>query len=65
MVRQEVIDEIQTSISFIKDKLQTSIETNKSCKKGKEILFWLNADGLKKLLTMNPTEKHIKKLTQH
>ena len=35
-VRQEVSDEIQTSISFIKYDLQTSIENNKSCKKRKE-----------------------------
>ena len=38
-VRQEVSDEIQTSIYFIKDELQTSIENNISCKKGKEKLF--------------------------
>ena len=31
--RQDVSDEIQISISFIQDKLQTSIETNISCKK--------------------------------
>ena len=32
-VRQEVSDEIQTSIYFIKYKLQTSIENNIACKK--------------------------------
>ena len=32
-VRQEVSDEIQTSISFIKDELQTSIGNNISYKK--------------------------------
>ena len=31
--RKEVGDEIQTSISFIKDELQTSIESNISSKK--------------------------------
>ena len=35
-VRQEVSDEIQTSISFIKDEPQNSIENNTSCKKRKE-----------------------------
>ena len=34
-VRQEVSDEIQTIISFIKDELQTSIENHISCKKNK------------------------------
>ena len=32
-VRQKVSYEIQTSISFIKDELQTSIENIISCKK--------------------------------
>ena len=40
--RQDVSDEIQTIISFIKYELQTSIETNISRKKEKEKLFWLN-----------------------
>ena len=44
-VRQEVSDEIQASISFIKYELQTSIENNISCKqkenKGKIILVEL------------------------
>ena len=31
-VRQEVSDEIQKNISFIKDELQTSIENNIFCK---------------------------------
>ena len=53
-VKKEVSDEIQTSISFIKYELQTSIENNVSCKKKS---FWLNGDGLKKMLTMNPMEK--------
>ena len=35
-VRQEVSDEIQTSIYFIKDELQISNENNISCKKRKE-----------------------------
>ena len=47
-VRQDVSDEIQTSISFIKYELQTPIETNMSCKKENENLFCLNRDGLKK-----------------
>ena len=38
-VRQEVSDEIQTMISWIKDELQSSIENNISCKKGKENYF--------------------------
>ena len=33
MVRQEISDETQTSFSFIKDELQTSIENNIYCKK--------------------------------
>ena len=60
-VRQDGSDEIQTSISFIKDNIQASIETNISCKKSKEKLFWLNRDGLKKFLTTNPMEKPITK----
>ena len=56
-VRQEVSDEIKTRIYFIKHELQTYIETNISCKKPKEKLFWLNGDGLKHLLTMNPMKK--------
>ena len=31
-VRQDVSDEIQTSVSFIKDDPQSSIENNISCK---------------------------------
>ena len=46
-VRQEVIDEIQTSIYFLKDELQISIKNIISCKKGKEKPFSLNGDGLK------------------
>ena len=56
-VRQEVNYEIQTSIYFIKDELRTSIGNNISCKKIKEKSFWLNGDGLKQLLTVNPMEK--------
>ena len=41
-VRQGVSDEIQHIISFIKDELKTSIETDISCKKIKERFFWLN-----------------------
>ena len=46
--KQDVSDEIQTSISFIKYELQTPIETNMSSKKANENLFCLNRDGLKK-----------------
>ena len=56
-IRQEVNDGIQTSISYIKDELQNSIGNNISCKKIKEKSFWLNGDGLKQLLTVNPMEK--------
>ena len=35
-VRQEVGDEIQTNVSFIKYELQTSVESNIICKKRKE-----------------------------
>ena len=56
-VRQDVSNDIQTSISFITDELQTSIETNISCKKSKEKIFWLNGDGLKQLFTINPMGK--------
>ena len=38
-IRQEVSDEIQTNISFIKDELQTSIENNISYKLRKEKSF--------------------------
>ena len=57
MVRKEVNDEIQRSISYIKDELQTSIEKNvrEGRKKGKS--YWLHADGLKLLLTLNPMAK--------
>ena len=48
-VRQEFSDKIQTIIYFIKGEIQTSIENNISCKKGKEKLFCLNGDGLKKI----------------
>ena len=46
-VKQEVSDEIQTCISFIKYELQTSIENHIFCKKRKEKQFWLNGDGQK------------------
>ena len=57
MVRKEVNDEIQRSISYIKDNLQSSIEKNEREGKNKEKQYWLHADGLKLLLTMNPMEK--------
>ena len=46
-VRQEVNDEIETSISYIKDELQNSIENNTFCKTRKGKSFWLHGDGLK------------------
>ena len=61
MVRKEVNDEIQRSISYIKDELQISIEKNAlEGRKGVKS-FWLHADGLKLFLTMNPMEKPKKK----
>ena len=57
MVRKEVIDEIQRSISFIKDEPQSFIEQNIQEGSKKEKSYWLHADGLKLLLTMNPMEK--------
>ena len=38
-VRQEVRDEIQTSIYYIQDELQTSIENSMSSKKSKIVFF--------------------------
>ena len=55
MTRKEVNDEIQRSVSFIKDELQSVIE-KKTGRKQKGKLYWLHADGLKLLLTMNPME---------
>ena len=59
-VRQEFIDEIQTIISYIKDELQNSIETNILGKTRKGKSFWLHGDGLKELFTMNPMGTHLK-----
>ena len=61
MVRQEVSDEIQTSISFMKYELETSIGNHVYCNKIKEKSFWLHGDGLYKLLTMNPLENSSQK----
>ena len=47
MVIQYFSDEIQTSISFIKDDIQNSTNSNISYEKEKEILFWLNRGGQK------------------
>ena len=57
MTRKEFNDEIQRSVSFIKDELQSVIE--KYIQEGikKDNSYWLRADGLKLLLTMNPMEK--------
>ena len=57
MVRKEVNDEIQRSISYIKDNLQSSIEKNEQEERNKAKSYWLHANGLKLLLTMNPMEK--------
>ena len=44
-VRQDVSDEIQRNIYFIKNEIQTSIETNISCKKAKKKYFgWMGMD---------------------
>ena len=64
-VRQEFNNGIQTSISYIKDELQNSIENNILGKTRKKQSNWLRGDGLKELFTMNPMEKHIKKGIQH
>ena len=48
-VRQEVSDESQTSIYFIKYELQNSVENNICCKKRKEESFLFNGDGIKKI----------------
>ena len=57
MTQKEVHDKIQRSVSFIKDDLQSVIEKNIQEGGNKENLYWLHADGLKLLLTMNPMEK--------
>ena len=62
-VRQEVNDEIQTSISYIRYELQNSIENNILGKTRKEKSFWFHGDGLKELLTMNPRGKHLRNTT--
>ena len=45
-VQQEVSNEIKTSISFIKDELQISINNNTSCKIRKGIPFLILQDVL-------------------
>ena len=45
--RQDVSNEIQTSIYLIKDKLQTSIWKSDIKKENKQRLLWLNIDGIK------------------
>ena len=57
MTRKEVNDEIQRSVSFIKDELQSVIERNIQEESKRENLYWLHADGLKLLLTLNTIEK--------
>ena len=57
MVRKEVNDKIQSSISYIEDELRFSSE--KIVREGRknEKSYWLHSDRLKLLLTMNPMEK--------
>ena len=57
LTKKEVHDEIQRSVSFIKDELQSVIEKNIQEGGNKENLYWLHADGLRLLLTMNPMER--------
>ena len=57
MTRKEVNDEIQRSVSFIKDELQSVIEKNIQEGSKMEKSYWLHVDGLKLLITMNPMEK--------
>ena len=57
MVTKEVNDEIQRSISFIKDDLQSFIENIYTGRKKRGKSYWLHADELKLLLTMNPIGK--------
>ena len=57
MTQKQVNDEIQRSVSFIIDELQSVIERNIQEGSKKENLYWLHADGLKLLLIMNPMEK--------
>ena len=57
MVRKEVNDEIQRSIYFIIDELQSFIKFFYGNEEKKEKSHWLHADGLKLLHTMNPMEK--------
>ena len=57
MTRKEINDEIQRSVSFIKDEIQSVIKRNIQEGSKKKNLYWLHADGLKLLLTMNPMEK--------
>ena len=66
-VRQDLSVEIQTSVSSIKYELQTSIETNISCKKSKKKIFWLNGDGLKidQKRTQHQRISHIWLITKH
>ena len=46
-LRKHFSDETQTIISFIKDGIQNSIESNKSCKKRNEKSFLFNGVGQK------------------
>ena len=45
--RQDFSDEIQASISLIKDEIQNSIEKAISHNKSNEKLFWLDSDGIR------------------
>ena len=63
-VKQEVDNEIQTIISYIKDKLQNFIEENTIVKTRKGKSFWLQGNGLK-IVHYESYGKQIKNLTQH
>ena len=64
MVRKVVNDEIQRSISYIKDEIQNYIENIVLEGIKKEKSSWLHGDVLKQLLTMNPM-KNIKTMSKN
>ena len=69
MVREEVNDEIQRSISYIKDELQNSTENKVLEGRKKERSFWMHGDGMKQIAhygsygkkekTMNKTSENM------
>ena len=56
MVRKEVNDEIKEVFLLLKTRFKVPLK-NVSIRSKKEKSYWLHADGLKLLLTMNPMEK--------